>query len=303
MTAKLAAVPEHDRELCEFRVGDCEIVVKDQRDELMTSADLSECHVMPDAAGVMHCMSDGMVKRRKQGALASFYSSDMTCMQTVLSCTDELGKTAEDAAVMVRAGTREEELRKVSRGAAAQSAMASADDEVAYLRATLPPSQKSACDGGDELERCTHDANAAEDRFEAELAKDDFHQDAALTLLEQFAKAHTACIEPQLSCLSTTLESHGLYPEAKKWVAKNFETLEHREEAGAAVPPGARSKCLNQASKAHQSQIVGAYVAYSHESVLFFRMQLDKAFLAMHESQLACLKSHASPGSRTASSK
>jgi hypothetical protein len=47
---------------------------------------------------------------------------------------------------------------------------------------------------------------------------------------------------------------------------------------------------------------VNAYVAYSREAVLYFRVQLDKAFLEMHESQLACLKGRAArpPAARAA---
>ncbi len=292
--SKLAAVADHDREQCEFQIGDCAILVKEQRDELMDRERLTECRVMPDASGVMRCVADELVKRGKQGKLASYYSSDTSCMQTVLSCTNKLTASAEDAATIVRAGTREQELRTLPRGAAAMNAMAAADDEIAYLRATLPASQTSACPEGDAFEQCTRTANAAEDRFEAELSKDDYHSDAALSLLEQFAKARAACSEPQLSCLSTTLEAHGLFPEGRKWVERNFEALEQRQQLGASVAPGTRSRCLNEASKEHQAQIVSAYVAYSRESVLFFRVQLDKAFLALHESELSCLKGHTS---------
>jgi hypothetical protein len=299
--SRLGTVSDHDREQCEFRVGDCKILVKEQREDLMTAEELSECRVMPDSSGVMRCVADGLVQRRKQGKLAAFYSSATSCIRTVLACTDELTKTAADGAATVRAGAREQELRAVPRGAAAMNAMAAAEDEVSYLRATLPPSQTTACEAGDTLEQCTRAANAAEDQFETELAKNDFDKDVALSLLERFAKARAACSEPQIACLQTTLESHGLYPEGKKWVAKNFEALERREELGASVAAGARARCINGASKEHQARIVGAYVAYSHEAVLFFRVQLDKAFLSMHESQLACLKSHAASGGQTRS--
>jgi hypothetical protein len=274
--------------------------VKDQRDELMEHESLTECRVMADESGVQRCMADGLVKKMKHAALAGFYSSDISCMQAVLACTDDLSRTAKDAAVMARAGKRERELRSLPRGALATSAMASVDDQVGYLRATLPPSASDACAPDEKFESCTRDANRYEDAFEAELDKDDFKPDMALGLLEQLAKARSACSQPQLSCLSTTLESHGLYPEGKKWVTRNFAALERRDEIGSALSAGTRSRCINSASKEHQSHIVDAYVAYARESVLFFRVQLDKAFLAMHESQVACLKSHAPQSARAA---
>ena len=63
----------------------------------------------------------------------------------------------------------------------------------------------------------------------------------AYGLLDQLAKARTSCGQPQLACLSTTLESHGLFPEGKKWVTRNFSALERREELGSALPAGART--------------------------------------------------------------
>lgn len=290
--AKLLAVDAHDRERCEFQVGDCKILVHDQRDELMSSEELVECRVMPDEDGITRCVADELVKRRKQGPLATLYASDVECMHTVLACTDQLQKNAKDEAVQVRAGQREKDLRRSKRGAAASSAIAALDEKVHYLRATLPPSQSTACQPDDDRDRCVKAATDYEDQFEAELEKDDFHSDAALDLLEKEAKARAQCSAPEIACLSTTLEAHGLYPEGKKWVERNFEVLERREKTGVAVAPGVRNRCISQASKQHQGQIVNAYVAYVHDPVLFFRVQLDKAFLAMHESQVACLSAH-----------
>jgi hypothetical protein len=290
--AKLLAVDARDRERCEFQVGDCKILVHDQRDELMSSEQLAQCRVMEDEAGVTRCMADELVKRRKQASLATLYTSDVECMHTVLACTDQLRKNAQDAAVQVRAGQREKDLRHSKRGVAATSAMAVLEEKIHYLRATLPPSQSSACEADDARDRCDRTASSYDDQFEAELEKEDFHADAALDVLEREAKAREECSAPEIACLSTTLEAHGLYPEGKKWVQRNFEALEQREQRGIVVAPGVRSRCINVASKQHQGQIVNAYVAYVHDPVLFFRVQLDKAFLAMHESQVACLSAH-----------
>jgi hypothetical protein len=299
---KLSAVESRDRERCGFRVGDCQILVDEQRDELMKSEDLIECRVMPDGSDVTRCMADGLVKRGKHAALAAFFSNDVSCKQTVLACTDGLRKDARDAASVVRAGARERELHAAPRGAAAMNTVTVAEDEIAYLRATLPPSAGDACPSDAAHERCLSSANAFEDQFEDELEKDEFNRELALGLLERHAKAHSLCSAPEIACLSKALEAHGLYPEAKKWVTRNFDALERRQEMGARVSPGARARCLSDASKGHQDRIVNAYVAYSHEAVLFFRVQLDKAFLDMHESQLSCLKARAarSPSGRAA---
>jgi hypothetical protein len=290
--ARLSSIGEHDRERCEFRVGDCKILVDEQRESLMTSEQLDRCKVMEDQAAVTRCLAEELVKRSKQAALADFYSNEVSCMKTVIACTDRLDQDARSAAVEQRAGERERAMHRTKRGATAMNAMAAVEDKVSYLRATLPPSASKACPATDDMDRCTKEANDYEDRFQAELEKDDFKPDAGLALLEQAAKKRTQCSKPELACLTKTLESHGLYPEAKKWVTRNFEALDRREAAGGALSAGVKTKCINDASRTHQPQIVDAYVKYVHESVLFFRVQLDKAFLAMHEAQAACMTSH-----------
>lgn len=291
--ATLAAVLPRDRERCEFQVGDCAILVGDERDELMRAEQLSECNVMPDRAGKTRCLAEELVKRQKHAPLAALYANDTACMRTVLACTDQLEKDAAQIAVEVRAGERQRELAALPRGAAATGAAAIAEAKAGYLRSTLPPSRATACEPGDDVDRCTRTTATYEDQFEAELDKDDYDPGVALGLLEQFAKAHLLCREPEILCLSKTLEAHGLYPEAKKWVASNLALLEQRQELSAGLPQSVRTRCINGASKEHQASIVSAYVAYAHESVLYFRIQLDKAFLAMHESQVACLGSQA----------
>lgn len=291
--AKLAAVPPRGREKCEFQVGDCAILVGEERDRLMKTEQLSECNVMPDRAGKTRCLADELVKRQKHAELAALYANDTACMRTVLACTAQLDKDAARVAVEVRAGERQRELAALPRGAAATSAAAIAEAKIGYLRSTLPPSQATACEPGDEVDRCTRAAATYEDQFEAELDKDDYDPGVALGLLEQFAKAHSLCREPEIVCLSKTLEAHGLYPEAKKWVASNLALLERRQELSVGLPQRTRTRCISGASKEHQPHIVGAYVAYAREPVLYFRIQLDKAFLAMHESQVACLGSQA----------
>jgi hypothetical protein len=46
---------------------------------------------------------------------------------------------------------------------------------------------------------------------------------------------------------------------------------------------------VNDSRQEHQAGIVSAYVAYVREPVLYFRTQLDKAFLELHQAQVSCL--------------
>jgi hypothetical protein len=234
-----------------------------------------------------------LVKRRKHAELSAFYSNDTACMRTVLACTDKLEENAARAAVEVRAGERRRALTALPRGAAADNLAGSDQAKTEYLRATLPPSQRTACEPGDDVATCTRAAATDRKRIDAELLKEDYDPEVALGLLEQFAKGNSLCQTPEIACLSKTLETQGLYPEAKQWVARNFALLERRQELSATVSQRSRARCLTGASNEHQAHIVSAYVAYAHEPVLYFRMELDKAFLVMHEAQITCLTSQA----------
>src|SRR5204862_386628 len=127
--------------------------------------------------------------------------------------------------------------------------------------------QATVCEPGDEVERCKRAADAYEDQFEGKLDEDDYDADVALGLLERSARARLLCAQPELVCLSKTLEAYGLYPEAKKWVTSNLALLERRQELSVGLPQGLRSRCLTGAAKEHQARIVGAYVAYVREPV------------------------------------
>ena len=43
----------------------------------------------------------------------------------------------------------------------------------------------------------------------------------------------------------------------------------------------------------HQADIIDCFQAYVNQTVMYFRYQLEKAFLAMHGSQVECLKNRA----------
>lgn len=291
--AKLAVVVLAHREKCEFQVGDCVILVNEQRDDLMNAEELSACNVMPDRAGKTTCMAEQLMKRGKHTELSAFYASDTACMRTVLACTDLLDQNAAEVAVEVRAGERRRALAALPRGAAAGNLAGIDQAKTEYLRSTLPPSRRAACEPGDEAIACTRAATAHKTSFETELLKEDYDPEVALGLFEQFARATSLCRTSEIVCLSKTLETQGLFQEAKLEVVRNFAALERRQELSARASQKSQARCLSGPSNEHQARIVSAYVAYAHEPVLYFRMQLDRAFLAMHEAQVTCLTSQA----------
>jgi hypothetical protein len=79
-----------------------------------------------------------------------------------------------------------------------------------------------------------------------------------------------------------------VFPESRKWVERNLALLTQRQTlAAGAAAQGA--SCIADLQAEHQAEIVAAYVSYAREPVLYFRTQLDKAFLKLHQAQVSCL--------------
>jgi hypothetical protein len=76
-------------------------------------------------------------------------------------------------------------------------------------------------------------------------------------------------------------------------VDRNFGLLERRRKLASELPLDVADSCLNDTAAARQDALVTAYQRYSNETVLFFTVELHKAFAAMHEAQIRCLSSHA----------
>ena len=84
------------------------------------------------------------------------------------------------------------------------------------------------------------------------------------------------------------MRSYGV-PESRKWVDRNLGLLSERQDLLARVSLASGNHCVTALQQQHQAGIVSAYVTYVREPVLYFRTQLDKAFLALHQAQVSCL--------------
>jgi hypothetical protein len=99
-----------------------------------------------------------------------------------------------------------------------------------------------------------------------------------------------SCPEPEFQCLVSALQAYGALPETRKWVDRNVQALRERQEVATHVPPDVQGECLTDTAAKHEARIVSAYQIYVKQPVLFFRTQLEKAFLTLHEDQVACLR-------------
>ncbi|HVU01673.1 MAG TPA: hypothetical protein VHE30_07975 [Polyangiaceae bacterium] len=295
LEATLALVVKPRREQCEFSNGDCRILVSDERDAIIKKEDLSDCNALPDPVGRLGCVASALRARGKEGELASFYEYESSCTKALLACTSELDARAAANAVEARADARRRELELSPKGALASSLPDAARARVEYLRATLPPAASASCDLSDSITECVSALSSRKDELSSMFRDESYAAPDALSLHQSIEAAEAKCRDPEIECLTHALEPYGLFPEARKWVERNMAELGQRSELASRVSPRTRASCTVSASTEHQDRIVQAYVAYTREPVLYFRERLDKAFLSLHDSEIACL-SHALGG-------
>ena len=161
--------------------------------------------------------------------------------------------------------------------------------KVEYLRSTLPPKAAAVCEPAPSVAACQERFHGAEKALHEQLRRDDYDIKGAISGYAAAKQIEAGCEAPELECLSAAVASYGVFPEARKWVDRNLALLSERQALASLVSAEAQSECLANPQQAHQPRIVEAYATYSRETVLFFRMQLDKAFLSMHEAQVRCL--------------
>jgi hypothetical protein len=286
LVQRLEKAPREDREQCEFSAGDCLVLVGERRERLASQHGLI-CGQQVEPARRSACIADGLRAAGKAAVAKEYYGFEAWCMQRVLACTAD---RAEKAALAVRDHKRAERKREIvssDRGADAWNAVEVAHARVQYLESTLPPNVEVSCT--EQAEGCAARVAKADEAFQAELAREDFDLERATKSYVEARSVEENCETPVFECLKQALAPHGMFPPSESLLQKNFSLLKKRQELTRGVSPEAQADCLSTPTADHQEQIVAAFTAYAKEPVLYFRMQLEKAFSAMHQAQVTCL--------------
>jgi hypothetical protein len=288
---KLASVPPAHRSECETTAGDCLLQVAEGRDKLVGAHRLNACEHFTDTDSRARCITDQLTERGHSSQAADYYALANWCLAKVVSCTVGRAEQARLAALEERFLARQRELQTSPESVNAQSSVELVHAKVEYLRSTLPPRAAEVCAPAPSAAACQERFQGATKALNERLRRDDYDLKGAIAEYAAAKKIEAGCEEPELECLSAAVASYGVFPETRKWVDRNLALLTERQALASFVSPEAQNECLASPQQAHQSRIVEAYATYSRETVLFFRMQLDKAFLSMHEDQVRCLTS------------
>jgi len=285
---RLTDAPAAHVESCRSTAGDCLFQVTDSRSQLVSRLRLSSCEDRDDFKDKSRCVLAQLESTASPRELADYLSLENWCFSQLTACTAEKANAASQATLEALAAARKQQLETTPSALAARSAALAAQARIEYLRATLPP-DVAGCAVGAERAECSARVEAARKQLDESLRQDGFDASTGAASYVSLQAMQEGCVRPELECLSSLVRSYGVFPESRKWVDRNLELLGKRQDLVERVGAASSGRCVSGPQQAHQADIVSAYVAYVREPVLYFRTQLDKAFLSLHQEQVSCL--------------
>jgi hypothetical protein len=284
---RLSGAPAEDVATCKMTADDCTLQVAEARGRLASTYGLV-CDDRPDADSKSACVTSLLEGHGHSRELAEYFALENWCVSKLLTCTAELASKTQQAEGQKRFTQRQQLLESAPASQAARNAAAAQRAQIDYLQSSLPPEASALCPAPADPDACQQRATNEAKRLEERLRQEPYDAAAAVTAYEALKRLEASCEKPELECLLGALPRYGVFPESRKWVERNLSLLTERQTlaAGAAAQETA---CIRDLQAQHQAEIVAAYVPYAREPVLYFRTQLDKAFLKLHQAQVSCL--------------
>jgi hypothetical protein len=291
LLARLAKAPADDVASCKLNAGDCLLQVSESRAQMVRTYRLDPCEQQPDPESKAACVTKQLEDGRHTGPLASYYALENWCLGKLTACTVVRAEEARLAVLDQRFELRKQTLEAEPAATTARSLVQLTRAKISYLRTSLPPNGSEQCQAAKDVDACQARVAAGQQALDEQLRLDEYAASAGLQQYEALKQLEASCDAPELACLSSALANYGVLPEARKLVDRNLALLAQRQELASRLREPESSECVTGPQLAHQSEIVAAYVPYVREPVLYFRMQLDKAFLSLHQAQITCLSS------------
>lgn len=284
------SLPEY-QQACDLTAGECRITVGEKRDQFLQNNGRSNCR-QPDPELEARCITKEMIGREDLTLATEYYSAQVWCYDRLLECIQTQETQAASNSVVARASTRRKAIEESDVGMTERSRGSVAAEKIKYIRATLPPDAEGECNEVRTKDSCLEAAHGKEAAYlkEFDRSDDSYQRENAVKLLQSLSLAEVSCYKAELDCLLTRLPKYGETADSKPALEKNFAILEQRQKLIIKLGQAFAQPCLDEATETHQPEIIRSYLAYVREPVLFFRRQLHRAFLTMHQTQVDCLK-------------
>jgi len=289
LATQLGAAPHDDLVHCQTTSGDCLISVAERRDEIVSSNYLNACRD-PDAEKQGPCIVHALEESHKSSELAAYLETENWCSKKLLECTAALASDAAHQAARQRIKERRALIEADPRSVAATSLPEFAKEKLAFVRSTLPPKAQDNCSGS-APPQCAQPLKAPRAAFEAEIAKAPASYDTARaqSLYVAIYEAEADCTAPELSCLQRAMAQYGGSTESEKLFQQNLGLLGKQQQIRAKLDPDAADECLSSGVAQYRDRIISSYQGYAGNPAAPALVQLQKAFVTLHNTQLACL--------------
>jgi hypothetical protein len=280
------------RKECDLKVGECSMDVKDKRYDLVRRRSFPGCGAQVDPAAKVKCEDEAMVGLGEGEAVLEYYTFANWCLKGLIDCAAELEEEAAADAKQAKIRQRERTVEATPIAVRWRENVRIAEEKVKYVRSTLPPKADTLCQEHAKHDDCLAQVAPLEKELETYLHSDDaaYKQTEAVKLYRKAREHEAGCYQPEFDCLDAKLEKYAATDRTRALLQRNFEVIEQRERLASLAPDQVVESCLLQGASQHQDAVIAAYKQYARQTVLFFRLQLQKAFLAVHEAQVQCLQ-------------
>jgi hypothetical protein len=284
-------VEAKDRGYCETQVGECEVQVSDTRADLALNYSNPVCKAKSNSDEEAICVAEGLLKLGDPTPALKYFKTDIWCLEKLQGCVVQHQKQVANDSRLAQIAQRRREVESSPQGMVWHARVAATSEKVKYIRATLPPDAEGECRQMGDNADCESTIEHLDAEFEGELSRPqaEYNIKKASKLYEQLTKTEASCYEPELKCLSKSVVKYGETNESRRWLERNFDLLERRQQLIEKAGEQAAEPCIESAVASHQADIVQSYRAYVREPVLYFRTRLHRSFLALHKSEIDCL--------------
>jgi hypothetical protein len=284
------ATPEQ-QQACEVTAGDCQMLVNEKRNRFIQEQGRDDCR-QPDADTEARCNVDKLLTYGDVTLATEYFKANLWCLEQLAQCIATREEQAESDSTAALATSRRNDIERSDTAVAELARVSLAEEKIKYIRATLPPDAETECSEAKPQSSCLEAAHEKESTYTKEFDKteQEYQRPRAAKLYEEMTAAEATCYKPELDCLLSRLSKYGETAETRLVLENNFKVLEQRQRLVVKLGPESAQACLDKSTNAHQADIIQSYLAYVREPVLFFRRQLHRAFLTLHQAQVDCLK-------------
>jgi hypothetical protein len=275
---------------CETAGATCLIRVDEKREALFEPSPLCADHA--DVHEFENCQASLLAKQGNTQAVTEFFQYQNACFSKIVGCGDQLRRQADERERTARAEKHRQAMLEAVDVDKLLSDIAFARERVGFLRATVPHQRDEVCQELIQVKGCRDRAKQTKLKLESELQKEETTHDAELAqqLFQAELATQASCFEPEYQCLMDLVDEAGNNRQSKWHFEHNLKLLAQRQRLLAIASGMAVHECVTASDADYGSKIETTYASYAKDPKPPRRVALLQTFALMHTAQIQCLK-------------